>query len=123
MAEIPNLDEWLLEVTAGLPRDPGQRYEFRCHPDVFMAIRAAADVPNRFPDPGFIEGSPAFGVADVDVRPELGSGRWELYGNGELLRSGRLGSGAAPEPALPLAADPAPREIDGQLPLPGTEPG
>ena len=116
MAKIPDLDEWLLEVTAGLPRDPGQRYEFRCHPDVFAAIRKAADVPNRFPAAGFIEGSPAFGVADVDVRPELGSGRWELYGNHELLRSGRLG-GEERKQASPVAA-----ELDGQLPLPGTEP-
>ena len=96
MPEIPDLDAWLLEVTAGLPRDPAARYEFRCHPDVYTAIRAAADVPFRFPDPGFIEGSPIFGVADVDVRPELGSGGWELYENGELLKSGRLGAEKEP---------------------------
>ena len=90
MAEIGNLDDWLRDLTDGLP-PVLRRYEFRCHPDVFVAIREAADVPPREPVPGFTEGSPVFGVADVDVRPELGSGCWELYADGERIKSGRLG--------------------------------
>lgn len=85
---IPDLDAWLLEVTGGLPRDSRQRFEFRCHPDVYTAIRIAADLNYREPVSG--EGSPAFGSADVAVRPELGSGRWELYQNGQRVKSGSL---------------------------------
>jgi hypothetical protein len=33
------------------------------------------------------------------------------------------GSEPAPEPALPVAADPGQPQMPGQLPLPGTEPG
>ena len=92
-ARIADLDEWLRDLTDGLPRGPRQ-YEFRCHPDVFAAIREAADVPSRTPAPGArMYGSPAFGSADVLVQPELGAGHWELYEHGELLKSGQLASG------------------------------
>ena len=91
MAEIGNLDDWLRDLTAGLAPAP-KRYEFRCHPDVFIAIREAADVNTYLPPDGkFIEGSPVFGNADVLVQSELGSGGWELYENGERIKSGRLG--------------------------------
>ena len=91
MAEIGNFDDWLRDLTAGLPPVP-RRYEFRCHPDVFIAIREAADVNTWTPPDGkFMYGSPVFGSADVLVRSELGSGGWELYENGERIKSGRLG--------------------------------
>ena len=91
MARIDDLDKWLLEVTAGLPRDPSRRYEFHCHPDVFMAIREAADVAPYTPEPGArYLASPVFGGADVLLRPELGSGTWELYEDGDLLKRGQL---------------------------------
>jgi len=96
MAEIADLDEWLASVVDGLPREPRQ-YEFRCHPDVFAAIREAADVNAWTPPDGkFIEGSPVFGSADVLVQSELGSGGWELWENGERIKSGRLGESGVP---------------------------
>jgi hypothetical protein len=88
---IADLDDWLRQLTEGLPPVPRQ-YEFRCHPDVFAAIREAADAEPRYvPDGSFIYASPVFGGANVLVQSELGSGRWELYENGELLKSGRVG--------------------------------
>ena len=87
---IPDLDDWLRELTDGLPRE-SRRYEFRCHPDVFAAIREAADVAPQAAEAGATRyGSPAFGSADVLVQPELGSGCWELYEDGQPLKSGRL---------------------------------
>jgi hypothetical protein len=88
MAKIPDLDAWLLELVEGLEPGP-HRFEFQCHPDVYIAIRDAADLPYREPVSG--EGSPAFGGADVVVKPELGSGHWELYEYGQRIKSGHLG--------------------------------
>jgi hypothetical protein len=89
---ISNLDDWLRDLTEGLARNPLARYQFRCHPDVYIAIREAAAVQPLTPHTGVVMyGSPAFGSADVIVLPELGPGGWELYGDGELLKSGRLG--------------------------------
>ena len=90
MATITNLDDWLRQLTDGLPPVPKQ-YEFRCHPDVFLAIRKAADAENRYvPDGAHMYGSPLFGSADVRVQTELGPGGWELYADGALLKAGRL---------------------------------
>jgi len=95
MATIANLDDWLRQLTDGLPPVPKQ-YEFRCHPDVYVAIREAADVEPRYvPDGAHMYGSPLFGSADVLVQSELGPGGWELYENGELLKGGRLDEPAA----------------------------
>lgn len=95
MTAIPDLDQWLLKVMDGLPRSP-RRYELRCHPDVYLAILQAAPEPEYSPSPGMNTGSSAamFGSADVVVRTELGSGGWELYEDGELLKAGRLGEAA-----------------------------
>lgn len=91
MPEIADLDDWLRQLTAGLVPWP-HHYELRCHPDVFVAIRAAADADPRYvPDGAFMWGSPVFGSADVRVQSSLGSGRWELYEGGRLLKSGTIG--------------------------------
>lgn len=97
MAEIADLDEWLRDLTGGLPREPGQ-YEFRCHPDVFAAIREAAGAaPVAAPEPGVRRyASPVFGGADVLVQPELGPGGWELHEGRVLVKSGRL-AGTEPQ--------------------------
>jgi len=91
VAEIGNLDDWLRQLTEGLP-PVSKQYEFRCHPDVFAAIREAADAePRRVEDGDRVHGSPVFGSADVLVQAGLGSGCWELYEDGKRIKSGRLG--------------------------------
>ena len=60
MAEIGNLDDWLRDLTDGLP-PVLRRYEFRCHPDVFVAIREAADVPPRSLSPASRKARPFSG--------------------------------------------------------------
>lgn len=88
--EIPSLDGFLSGIMEGLPVMAEKRYELRCHPDVYLALRDAT------PDPGYPSPMrPLYGTADVVVRPDLGSGGWELYEDGSLLKSGRLGE--APE--------------------------
>ena len=90
---IPDLDGYLRMLTKDLPQVP-KRYEFRCHPDVFIALRLASDEATArkyTPRAGIATGTPLYGSADIVVRPELGSGGWELYEDGELLKSGRLG--------------------------------
>lgn len=83
-AGIGSLDDWLREVTRGLPQAP-RRYELRCHPGVCRALQRAGQAQEASPP-----GAPLYGEAKVIVRPDLGPGGWELHGNGELLRSGRL---------------------------------
>jgi len=91
---IPDLDGWLTEVTEGLPPVPKQ-YELHCHPDVFLALRKASDRQDAeyWPSPPVRAGGPLFGSAAILVVTHLGSGGWELHEDGELLKSGRLGSG------------------------------
>jgi hypothetical protein len=92
MPVIPDLDEWLLTVVEGLPREM-RRYTFRCHPDVAAAIRkAAANEPLDWAAPGGPVASPvgAYGSAAVEVDPALGSGGWELLEHGQVLKSGRI---------------------------------
>jgi len=91
---IPDLDGWLTEETEGLPPVPKQ-YELHCHPDVFLALRKASDRQDAeyWPSPPVRAGGPLFGSAAILVVTHLGSGGWELHEDGELLKSGRLGSG------------------------------
>lgn len=90
---ISNLDKWLLEVMDGQPREP-RRYEFRCHPDVILAIRQASPIP-AYPSLPGVGAVGLYGGADVIATPELGSGGWELHENGERIKSGRLGAEVA----------------------------
>lgn len=96
---IPDLDSWLTELMAGQPPIPG-RYELRCHPDVFLALREASDrqTAGEYQTPASLNvGRPAlFGSAAIIIRPELGSGGWELREDGRAVKSGRLGGGDAP---------------------------
>ena len=88
------LDEWLLDLMDGMPALP-KRYEFRCHPDVYLALRDAAPPPlGEWSIAGAV-GSPVglYGSADIVVNPDLGSGNWELYENGQILKSGSLRPG------------------------------
>ena len=92
---IPDLDDWLTDLMEGQPPVPRQ-YELRCHPDVFLALREASDrqtageyLPSASPNVG----TPLFGSAAITVRPDLGSGGWELRERGQVVRSGRLGGG------------------------------
>ena len=90
---IPDLDEWLADLMEGQPPVPGQ-YELRCHPDVFLALREASDrqaAGTPRPPASVYAGTSVFGSAAIVVVTHLGSGGWELYEDGELLRSGRLG--------------------------------
>ena len=97
---IADIDAWIRDLTADLPRDPTRRYEFYCHPDVIRAIQLASDTPFRPPYP-----VPLYGGTDVIAKPELGSGAWELYADGELIKSGRLVSGAQSRSTWSGAAD------------------
>jgi hypothetical protein len=95
---IPDLDSWLLDLMEGQPPVPG-RYELHCHPDVFLALREASDrqTAGEYQPPASLHtGTPLFGSAAIIVRPHLGSGGWELYEDGERIKSGRLGGGDAP---------------------------
>jgi hypothetical protein len=90
---IPDLERWLSELMKGQPREPRQ-YKLRCHPDVYLALREASDrkTSGEYRPPGSPPADPpAFGSASIIVVSHLGSGGWELYEDGELLRSGRLG--------------------------------
>ena len=95
---IPDLDGWLLELMVGQPPVPRQ-YELHCHPDVFLALREASDrqtFGEYLPSASLHTGTPVFGSAAIIIKPELGSGGWELYEDGQVVRSGRLGGGDAP---------------------------
>jgi len=90
---IPDLDGWLAELMEGQPPAPRQ-YELRCHPDVFLALREASDrqtFGEYRPSASLHAGTPVFGSAAIIVVPHLGSGGWELYEDGERIKSGRLG--------------------------------
>ena len=91
---IPDLDGWLTDLMNSRPPVPG-RYELRCHPDVFLALCEASDRQDAeyWPSPPMRVGGPLFGSAAIIIRLELGSGGWELYEDGDLLRSGRIGAG------------------------------
>ncbi len=92
---IPDLDGWLADLMEGQPPVPRQ-YELHCHPDVFLALREASDrqtFGEYQPSASLHAGTPLFGSAAIIVVTHLGSGGWELYEDGELLRSGRLGGG------------------------------
>jgi hypothetical protein len=85
---IADLDRWLSEVMEGQPRVP-KRYELHCHPDVIVAIMQACPPPDYPPQPW--SGTGLYGGAEVIAKPELGSGAWEMYLNGELVNSGTIG--------------------------------
>lgn len=84
--EIPSLDGFLPRLAEGLPPAPRQ-YELRAHPDVILALRMASVTPEWLPrtEP------PLYGSAAIMADVGLGSGGWELYEDGELLKRGRLG--------------------------------
>ena len=92
MELIPDLDGWQMDLMEGQPPVPKQ-YELRCHPDVYLALRKASDRQDAeyWPSPPVRVGGPLFGSAAIIIVTHLGSGGWELYEDGELLRSGRLG--------------------------------
>lgn len=81
----------LAEIAAyfeAVPRP--KRYELHCHPDVAIALYAvSAPAEPEFPWSGAI-GS-LTGVP-VIKKPDLERGRWELYEDGELIKSGMLGA-------------------------------
>jgi hypothetical protein len=85
----------------------GVRPAYAWEPLLFTGGRNANHPP---PEKGGEQTTPKDYVA------ALGSGRWELYRNGGLLRRGRLGG--EPEPASPLAAELDPPETDVPLPFP-----
>jgi hypothetical protein len=90
MVEPNAYDRILSLMTNGLPPTP-KRYELRCHPDVFLALKNASADAAAEADP-FTPSDPAlYGAADIVVRSELGSGGWELWADGERVKSGRLG--------------------------------
>ncbi len=92
---IPDLDGWLADLMKGQPPVPG-RYELRCHPDVFLALREASDrqTSGEYSQSASLHvGTPLFGSAAIIIRPELGSGGWELREDGQVVKSGRLGGG------------------------------
>jgi hypothetical protein len=94
---IPDLDGWLMDLMEGQPPVPKQ-YELRCHPDVYLALRDASDrqtFRQYQPDASLKTGAspPLFGSAAIIVVSHLRSGGWELYEDGRMVRSGRLGGG------------------------------
>ena len=90
---IPDLDTWLTDLMDGQPPVPKQ-YELRCHPDVYLALRDASDRRDGeyWPSPPVRTGGPLFGSAAITVVTHLGSGGWELLEDGEVIKSGRLGT-------------------------------
>lgn len=103
MPRIGNLDEFLLAVVDGLPPGP-YNYEFRCHPDVYQAIREAAPAAEwTVPGGPIASRIGKYGSAAITVDRSIGSGAWELLERGEVLNSGQL---PATEPATRTDAVP-----------------
>lgn len=90
MPRIGNLDEFLLTVVDGLPSGPYD-YEFRCHPDVYQAIREATPAAEWTVPGGPVASRVGkYGPAAITVDRSIGPGAWELLERGEVLNSGRL---------------------------------
>lgn len=77
----------LTDIAAALHSFPrADRYELYCDTSVFYAIQRSGEFATMYPPTPL---DAIFG-ADVIVAPELGSGIWELYGNGKLVGYGRF---------------------------------
>ena len=61
------------------------RYELYCHPSVYIAIQRLAPAYTCWGTP-----YQAIYGADIITAPELGTGVWELYGNGKLVGYGKI---------------------------------
>lgn len=83
-------DGLLRLMTDGLPPVP-KHLQLHCHPDVHLALRALSDKQQADegwpPPPAPV---PVYGTADIIVKPEMGSGCWELLEDGEVIKSGWL---------------------------------
>jgi hypothetical protein len=74
----------LRSAFAGLPYVP--RYELYCDTSVYYALQRIGDLqPMYSPHP-----LDAIYGASIVVVPELGQGVWELYGDGKLMKYGRI---------------------------------
>lgn len=88
---MSGIDALLKRITDGLPRVP-KRYELRCHPDVYLALKEAALVePEQWP-PIVRDGQPLYGHADIVVDPELASGEYRITEDGSVIKEGTLAS-------------------------------
>lgn len=90
---IDDLEKWVGQLMEGRPRDPGARYILRVHPDVHLAITAAAiGLAGAWAaESAATVGHPAYGKAELEVATDIGPGGWALYiDDGVLVRRGQL---------------------------------